>query len=91
MREYEDVFHTEGVYTLEPAPQGGWACLISGGIGARAGCGGAQAGLLVGDPVHLAGGDATQWSLSSFSSQANLSFSVRILRFSPTARRLLRK
>ena len=91
MREYEDVFHTEGGDTLEPAAQGGWGCLTPGGIGAHAGSGSAQPGLLVGDPVHLAGGVETPWSLRSFSTQAILSFCDRILCFSPKARRLLRK
>ena len=91
VREYEDVFHTEGGVTLEPADQGGWGCLIPGDIGAQAGWGSAQPALLDGDPVHLAGGVETPWSLGSLSTQAILSFCDRILCFSPKARRLLRK
>ena len=91
MREYEAVFHTEGGDTLDPAAQGGWGRLIPGGMGAQAGCGPAQPGLLVGNPVDLAGGVETLWSLGSFSTQAILSLCDRILCFSPKARRLLRK
>ena len=64
--------HSEGGDTLEQVAQGGCGCLIPGGIGAQAGCGSAQPGLLVGDPVHLAGGVETPWSLRSFSTQAVL-------------------
>ena len=56
MREYEDVFHTEGGDTLEPAAQGGWGCLVPGSIGAQDGCGSGQRGVLLGDSEHLAGG-----------------------------------
>ena len=91
VREYEDVFHPEGGATLEPATRGAWVCLTPGGIGARAGCGPAQRGLLAGAPVHLAGGDETPWPLRSFSTLAILSFCDRILCSSPKARRLLRK
>ena len=91
MSEYADVVHTEGGDTLVPAAQGGWGCLNPGDIGAQAGCGAAQPGLLVGDPVHIAGGVEAPSSLRSFSTQAILSVSDRMFSCSPKARRLLRK
>ena len=91
MREYEDVFHTEGGDTLEPAAQVGWRSHTTVVIGAQVGSGSAHPGFLVGDPVHLVGGVETPWSLRSFTTQAILSFCDRILCFSPKARRLLRK
>ena len=59
MREYEDVFHTEGGDTLDPAAQGAWGCLIPGGVRAQAGGGSAQPGHLMGGTVHLTGGVET--------------------------------
>ena len=91
MREYEDVFHTEAGDTLEPAAQGVWGCIFHGGVVAQAGCGSAEPGVLVGDPVHLDGGVVSPWSMMSFSSHAIRSFCDRILCFSPKSRRLLRK
>ena len=59
MREYEDVFHTEGGDTLEPAAQGGCESVIAAGRRPQRATGSAQPGLLVGDRVHLAGGVET--------------------------------
>ena len=66
MREYEDVFHTEGGDTLEPAAQGGWGCFFPGGFGVLGGCGFALQGILVGVDVLLVGGVVTPWCLCFF-------------------------